>query len=253
MNSESDTVDDEVTFLLRLRPTPSPPVRQKRNNPNIRCESNCQSATTNGWDIFIEPSGTRSHETQRKDFNATILKSMRKKIPQLPNILRKKDVGRAIDWEVSLEVPGLTQHAVLPTAPPQEELEKTMWYYPTVLTNGSNLLPRSDELSCNKCKDLCETNILFTDINWCSPEFNFHKADIDTSRAEVIDWSFQKDSNAICGISRNDVPKNNCTLDQQHRSCFGITQVSDVLKMFKTSRSESTSEIMVSGFALGLS
>lgn len=254
MNSVSETVNDEVTFLLRLRPTPFPRIRRKCNNANKRCEANSQSATSNGWNIAIEPNGTCSPGSQRKDLNVTASKPTRKRFLQLSNILKKKDVGRPIDWEASLEVPSLTECGVLPTAPPQEELEETVWYYPqTVLMNGSKFLARSDELSYNKSNALCETNILFTDINWCSPEFNVHEANTDTSRAEVANWSFQNDSNKSRGVPRNNILTNNCILDQQRRSRFGITRVGDTLKVLKTARSESALEVMVSGFVLELS
>ncbi|KAF5289355.1 hypothetical protein FQR65_LT11866 [Abscondita terminalis] len=47
---DENAIDDEITFLLRLRPSPTPPVRKCRSVDFKR--NNC--GITNGWDVMIE-------------------------------------------------------------------------------------------------------------------------------------------------------------------------------------------------------
>lgn len=47
--------DDEITFLLRLKPSPTPPVRKRRSSLNCRTNGNIQSCNlSSGWDVIIE-------------------------------------------------------------------------------------------------------------------------------------------------------------------------------------------------------
>lgn len=48
MNQEDHFTEDEITFLLKLRPSPTPPVRRNRLSVDLR------SSQVNGWDVVVE-------------------------------------------------------------------------------------------------------------------------------------------------------------------------------------------------------
>lgn len=60
MNKDEDDLnvtEDDITFLLRLRPAPTPPLRRRRQS--IEVKPICTTPASNGWDVIIQ----RKHDS----------------------------------------------------------------------------------------------------------------------------------------------------------------------------------------------
>lgn len=55
---DNGNVDDEIMFLLRLRPAPTPPLRKRRQS--IEVKPIATFPTSSGWDVIIEKRGDSS-------------------------------------------------------------------------------------------------------------------------------------------------------------------------------------------------
>lgn len=107
-NSTSEE-EDEVTFLLRLKPTPTPPIRRK-------FQQSTHQHSIKGWDVVVE----------KRDFPPPPF------VPPAPPMRRysldaKRGSNTFTNTNTDLETPPLPPK-YLPSAPPQDLVENLHWY-----------------------------------------------------------------------------------------------------------------------------
>ncbi|KAH1026795.1 hypothetical protein HUJ05_000413 [Dendroctonus ponderosae] len=98
--NEDEGEEEEVTFLLRLKPAPTPPTRRRK--PPI-----CQTTTPKGWDVVIERPPCSSMKESRFSLDA--------------------QDGRG--WN---QTNNFQATAIKPSAPPHEPWDP-FWWSPTAL------------------------------------------------------------------------------------------------------------------------
>lgn len=116
---EDSCLEDEVTFLLRLRPSPTPPIRRRRLSgsykPTISVINN--GSSMGGWDVCIESGeGVAPMVPPRKSSQ---------------NLTRKSDIGRkhlinATEQNKTFAPP--LPPRLQPSAPPPEQEERVQIY-----------------------------------------------------------------------------------------------------------------------------
>lgn len=123
-----------MTFLLRLKPAPTPPIRRKRSE-HVRTST--ITTTPKGWDVVIEKRGSSSPTVPKR---ASPLSSPLRSRRFSLDFKRANDLPPRQFDAVKEPQPPVLPLKYLPSAPPQDLVEHLSWYpkpyYPMPFCNA---------------------------------------------------------------------------------------------------------------------
>lgn len=116
---EDPSSEDEVTFLLRLRPSPTPPIRRRRLSgsykPSISVINN--GSSIGGWDVCIESGESAAPIVPPRKSSQNLTRK---------NSIDRKYLTNAAEQSESFAPP--LPPRLQPSAPPPEQEERIQIY-----------------------------------------------------------------------------------------------------------------------------
>lgn len=116
---QSSSDEEEITFLLRLKPAPTPPIRRRKN---VATPPSSIAATPKGWDVVIERRDRDVSNSNPPSISSSPVRQRRFSFDS-----KSENRGSYQDRTKEDDPPPIPPR-FKPSAPPHESIENFCWW-----------------------------------------------------------------------------------------------------------------------------